>query len=39
MGWGGGGGGGGECDGCQKGANFMALEHRRKNSVGQRFLF
>ena len=26
-----------ECDGCQKGASFIALEHSRINSVGRRF--
>ena len=24
-----------ECDGCQTGVNSIALEHNRRNSVGQ----
>ena len=27
-----------ECDGCQKGENSIALEHSKKNRVGERFL-
>ena len=28
-----------ECDGCQKEANSIAVEHSRSNCVVQRFLF
>ena len=28
-----------ESDGCQKGENSIALEHSKRNGVGQRFLF
>ena len=28
-----------ECDGCQKEENFIALEHKMRDNVGQRMLF